>query len=142
MKQLILDWNRKTESSRLWEFGVNTCHATLWLRRDLPAQLKHEHDTLGFQYVRFHGVLNDDMDVMRADGTFHFERVIKVYETILKAGMKPFVELSSMPSALQSADSKSVSTVSATLLRGAGKRGKNSLPRLPALCWNISAKRR
>ena len=46
------------------------------------------------------------MDVMRADGTFHFERVIKVYETILKAGMKPFVELSSMPSALQSADSK------------------------------------
>ena len=106
MKQLILDWNRKTESSRLWEFGVNTCHATLWLRHDLPAQLKHEHDTLGFQYVRFHGVLNDDMDVMRADGTFHFERVVKVYETILKAGMKPFVELSSMPSALQSADSK------------------------------------
>ena len=106
MKQLILDWNRKTESSRLWEFGVNTCHATLWLRRDLPAQLKHEHNALGFQYVRFHGILNDDMDVMRADGTFHFERVIKAYEAVLKAGMKPFVELSSMPSALQSADSK------------------------------------
>ncbi len=106
MKQLILNRKNRTGCPHYWEFGVNTCHAALWLRDDLPAQMKRMHEELGFRYVRFHGILNDDMDVMRADGTFHFDRVIQVYEKILKAGMKPFVELSSMPSALASNDRK------------------------------------
>ena len=83
MKQLILNRKNRTGCPHYWEFGVNTCHAALWLRDDLPAQMKRMHEELGFRYVRFHGILNDDMDVMRADGTFHFDRVIQVYEKIL-----------------------------------------------------------
>lgn len=104
MKQLILNLESRSESSRYWEFGVNTCHAPLWFRNDLTAQMKRMREELGFRYVRFHGVLNDDMDVMRADGTFHFDRVIQVYDAVRNAGMRPFVELSSMPSALASSD--------------------------------------
>lgn len=106
MKLLKLDMDRQTPVvNRMWEFGVNTCHAPLWLRRDLPLQLREEHETLGFRYVRFHGVLNDDMGVVHADGSFHFERVIEVYEKTLNAGFRPFIELSSMPTALASSDS-------------------------------------
>ena len=106
MKLLKLDMDRQTPVvNRMWEFGVNTCHAPLWLRKDLPLQLREEHETLGFRHVRFHGVLNDDMGVVHPDGSFHFERVIEVYENLLKAGFRPFIELSSMPTALASADS-------------------------------------
>lgn len=88
----------------IWSFGGNTCHAALWFRRDLQEQLKLIHTRLGFQYVRCHGILNDDMEVIQPDGTFSFERIIASLQAILDVGMKPFIELSSMPSALASND--------------------------------------
>ena len=49
-----------SELVHAWEHTVGSCHAPLALRADWQAQLRRCHDELGFQYVRFHGVLSDD----------------------------------------------------------------------------------
>ena len=88
-----------------WEHTVGSCHAPLALRADWQAQLRQCHEDAGFQYVRFHGLLSDDV------GTFvqYHDRLIdsffnadRIFDFLLSIGMKPFVELSFMPRALAS----------------------------------------
>jgi len=87
-----------------WNFGANTCHAPLWFREDLQNHLRIVHDELGFKYIRAHGPLSDDMDVVREDGTFNFARIIEAMEFLLSKGLKPFMELSAMPGLFASND--------------------------------------
>ena len=47
-----------------WEHTVGSCHAPLALRSDWQAQLEQCHRELGFQYVRFHGLLSDDLGTL------------------------------------------------------------------------------
>jgi xylan 1,4-beta-xylosidase len=67
--------------------------------------VKHDAD---FEYVRMHGLLTDDMGVYKIDAQgkkhYNFQYVDALYDFILGIGMKPFVELSFMPSALASGD--------------------------------------
>ena len=49
-----------------WEHTVGSCHAVLALRSDWQAQLKQCHQELGFKYVRFHGLLCDDVGHLRS----------------------------------------------------------------------------
>ena len=91
-----------TPFPHVWETCVGSGHATLALRRDWLEQLKRCRRELGFRAVRFHGVLSDDV------GTFFgpperrdsFHNAFLIYDGVLEAGLKPFVELSFMPSAL------------------------------------------
>lgn len=57
---------------------------------------------LGFEYVRFHDILDDDMNVVRVNEqgelVFGFYNVDQVYDYIVSLGMKPLVELSFTPS--------------------------------------------
>jgi xylan 1,4-beta-xylosidase len=89
-----------------WEQCVGSGHAALGLRQDWREQLERCHDELGFQYVRFHGLLNDDISVYAAsfltDTQYSFFNVDSIFDFLLEIGMKPFVELSFMPSALAS----------------------------------------
>ena len=104
MKTLQIDASQRSKLNNIWNFGVNTCHAPLWLRSDLRSHLKCLKENCGFKYVRFHSVLNDDMDTVMPDGSFNFDKAIAVYRNILDLGMTPFIEVSSMPSALASND--------------------------------------
>jgi xylan 1,4-beta-xylosidase len=75
------------------------------LRDDWRRQLKRAHDELGFQHVRFHGLLSDDIGtVVHDDGKLHhsFFNSDQIFDFLLSIGMKPFVELSFMPGALAS----------------------------------------
>ena len=47
-----------------WEHTVGSGHATLALRADWRAQLSRCRRELGFRYVRFHGILSDDMGTL------------------------------------------------------------------------------
>ena len=89
-----------------WTKCVGSCHAATALREDWRRQLKKCHDELGFEYVRFHGILNDDMSVcLRSDdGTieYSFFNIDSIIDFLLSIGMKPFIELSFMPEALAS----------------------------------------
>jgi xylan 1,4-beta-xylosidase len=88
-----------------WEHTVGSCHAPLALRADWQGQLQRCHEDLGFQYVRFHGLLSDDIGTLvRYQGRLldSFLNADRALDFLLSIGMKPFVELSFMPEALAS----------------------------------------
>jgi xylan 1,4-beta-xylosidase len=94
-----------TPLPHFWEHTVGSDHATVALRADWQRQLQHCHDELGFQYVRFHGLLSDDMGTLvreKNELLYSFFNVDKIFDFLLSIGMKPFVELSFMPTALAS----------------------------------------
>jgi xylan 1,4-beta-xylosidase len=98
---------RATELAHFWEHTVGSGHATLALRADWQAQLKQAHDELGMRHVRFHGILDDDMGTLVAEGDeffYSFFNTDQIFDFLLSIGMKPFVELSFMPSILSSGD--------------------------------------
>jgi xylan 1,4-beta-xylosidase len=92
--------------NQYWTKCVGSCHAATALREDWREQLKKCREELGFEYVRFHGLLNDDMSVCikKSDGTFEYSffNIDSIFDFLLEIGMKPFIELSFMPTALAS----------------------------------------
>ncbi|MEO9091068.1 MAG: glucoamylase family protein [Rhodanobacter sp.] len=90
-----------------WEHCVGSGHATLALRADWQAQLKQCHEELGFRHVRFHGLLDDDMNtVIDQDDEliYSFHNADQIYDFLRSIQMRPIVELSFMPSALASGE--------------------------------------
>lgn len=110
-----IDFNgEKAKAPKHWQFCVGSGHAALAQRADYFEQLKMVHDELGIERVRFHGIFNDDMNVCSRPSDhlpiparkntkiYNFYQIGKIYDNILKAGVKPFVELGFMPKALAS----------------------------------------
>jgi xylan 1,4-beta-xylosidase len=94
-----------TPLPHFWEHTVGSGHATLALRADWRAQIKIARDELGMQHVRFHGILCDDMGTLVSEGDtffYSFFNADQIIDYLLSIGMKPFVELSFMPTALAS----------------------------------------
>jgi xylan 1,4-beta-xylosidase len=92
----------------VWEHTVGSGHATLALRADYQTQLRRAHEELGFRHVRFHGLLSDDMGTLVQQGTSRihsFSNAQRIWDFLLDIGMRPFVELSFMPTALASGHS-------------------------------------
>lgn len=85
---------------------VGAGRAAEGLRADWQRDLERVHRECGFKYIRFHGLLQDEMGVYREDRqgkpVYNFQNIDVLYDFILKIGMKPFVELSFMPVALAS----------------------------------------
>ncbi len=91
--------------SHFWEHTIGSGHATLALRSDWQEQLARAHRELGFKYVRFHGILSDDMGTLICNQNkfiFSFHNLNQIIDFLISIGMKPFVELSFMPSTLSS----------------------------------------
>ena len=94
-----------TALPHFWEHTVGSDHAPVALRADWQSQLELCHNELGFQYVRFHGLLSDDMGTLVREKNrllYSFFNADKVFDFLLSIGVKPFVELSFMPTALAS----------------------------------------
>jgi xylan 1,4-beta-xylosidase len=76
------------------------------LRADWQRQLKMAHDDCGFKYIRFHGLLSDDMGVYSEDKTgksvYNWQYIDELFDYLLKIKMRPFVEIGFMPNALAS----------------------------------------
>lgn len=93
------------ELSHCWEHCVGSCHAPLALRSDWQRQLQQSHAELGFRHVRFHGLLSDDVGtvVRHQEGLLYsFFNADQIFDFLLSIGMRPFIELSFMPTALAS----------------------------------------
>jgi xylan 1,4-beta-xylosidase len=96
-----------TPLTHFWEHTVGSCHAPLALRADWQAQMRRTRADLGVRHVRFHGILSDDMGTLVSEGDtffYSFFNTDQIFDFLLSIGMKPFVELSFMPSALASGD--------------------------------------
>ena len=90
-----------------WETCVGSCHAATVLREDVRQQIRAAHRDCGFRYLRFHGLLDDDMSVVLTDPFtqqiyYSFYNIDSIFDFLLDTGMKPFVELGFMPQALAS----------------------------------------
>jgi xylan 1,4-beta-xylosidase len=85
---------------------VGAGRAAEGLRADWLRDLAVVHRECGFKYIRFHGLLQDELGVYSEDRQgrpiFNFQYIDTLYDAILGIGMKPFVELSFMPQALSS----------------------------------------
>jgi hypothetical protein len=56
----------RTNATRIidfWARCVGSGHASLALRADWRAALTQSQSALGWQYIRFHGILDDDMSI-------------------------------------------------------------------------------
>jgi xylan 1,4-beta-xylosidase len=94
-----------TPLPHFWEHTVGSDHAPMALRADWQSQLQRAHRELGFQHVRFHGLLSDDFRVVIRDKKkpfYSFFNCDQVFDFLLSIGMRPFVELSFMPEAFAS----------------------------------------
>lgn len=88
-----------------WEHTVGSGHAPLALRSDWQAQMLRCHNELGFQHVRFHDLLSDEMGTLVCEDKqliYSFFNADRIMDFLLSIGMRPFVELSFMPDALAS----------------------------------------
>ena len=100
--------NVKHASSSLyhfWEHTVGSSHATMALRADWQKQLTRCNRELGFRHVHFHGLLSDDMGTLVNENNelvYSFFNSDQICDFLLSIGMRPFMELSFMPTALAS----------------------------------------
>lgn len=89
-----------------FNFCVGSDRAAIHLRDDDMKQLKFVHDSCGFRYVRFHGLLSEEMHVYSEtpDGqpVYNWKNIDQIYDGFKAIGIKPFVELGFMPKALAS----------------------------------------
>lgn len=100
----FIDGNKEGRAyPHYWEKCVGSCHAATLLREDVRNQIRKAHEEIGFEYIRFHGLLDDDMSVVIAprlpfgEPQISFFNIDSVFDFLLETGMKPFVELGFMP---------------------------------------------
>ena len=99
--------------NRFYERGVASDHMHTFISsaygRNACNALKKAHDEAGFQYVRGHGIFDDDDSVYSEDASgnavYRWTSVDKIYDSMVAAGMRPLVEIDYMPNALASAQS-------------------------------------
>ncbi len=91
-----------------WEQTFGSGRAVLSLREAYRNDLKLLKSITDCQYVRFHGVFNDEIGIFDTDSqnntVLNFTYVDQIYDGLLAQGVKPYVELSFMPSKLASAN--------------------------------------
>ncbi len=91
---------------KYWTRCIGSCHAATALREDWRKQLKICKDEFDFEFVRFHGIFDDDMSTCLRDSEgkleYSFFNVDSIFDFLLSIGMKPFIEMSYMPEALAS----------------------------------------
>jgi xylan 1,4-beta-xylosidase len=89
-----------------WRNAIAIGRAFDLTRQDCLEHLTTLQREFGWRYCRFHAVFDDDMAVVRRrpDGSlaFQWRQVDQVYDALLAIGLRPFVELNPMPTALAS----------------------------------------
>lgn len=99
---IIIDTRaKKTAFPHTWEQMFGSGRAVLSLRESYRADLKRVQKITGFEYIRFHAILDDEVGVYDEDAqgrpVYNFSYVDQIYDGLLEQGVKPFVELSFMP---------------------------------------------
>jgi xylan 1,4-beta-xylosidase len=87
-----------------WERMFGSGRAVLSLRDSYRQDLRDVKRVTSFGYVRFHGILMDEVGVYDEDlnglPVYNFSYIDQIYDGLLLNGVRPFVELSFMPKKL------------------------------------------
>jgi xylan 1,4-beta-xylosidase len=99
---ITIDANAPTHPfPHFWEQMFGSGRAVLSLRDSYRQDLWNVHNITHFQYIRFHGILNDDVGIYgenkHGNPVYNFSYVDQIYDGLLATGVKPFVEISFMP---------------------------------------------
>ncbi|HTF64298.1 MAG TPA: hypothetical protein VK638_16570 [Edaphobacter sp.] len=111
---LHIDVNAPTTAfPHFWEKTFGSGRAILSLREGYRKDIQTVKDETGFESVRFHGILMDEVGLYDPDrvinnpglaaeavndaSAYNFMYVDQIYDGLLREGVKPFVELSFMP---------------------------------------------
>lgn len=82
------------------------------LRQDILKMLADMQDIVGFRYIKFHGILGDDMMVVSRDEDgklhFNFSLVDQIIDNLNRLRLRPFIELSFTPSVMASDPGKTI----------------------------------
>jgi xylan 1,4-beta-xylosidase len=107
---VVRPWNR------FYEKAVASDHAHTVLctayGRNIQNALRKAHAQAGFQYIRFHALMDDDDAVYSEDASgnpiYDWSSIDAIEDAILAAGMRPLVEISFTPKALASIPSQTL----------------------------------
>ena len=107
-----------TPFPHFWEQTFGSGRAILSLRDEYRKDIDAVHEATGFQSVRFHGILMDEVGLydparkytnpgqatesVQTDSIYNFSYVDAIYDGLLEHHVRPFVELSFMPKGLAS----------------------------------------
>lgn len=87
-----------------WEQMFGSGRAILSLRDSYRRDLREVEEATGFKYVRFHAIFHDEVGLYEEDSegkpVYNFSYVDQIYDGLLENHVRPFVELSFMPSKL------------------------------------------
>lgn len=93
-----------TPFPHFWEQMFGSGRAVLALRDSYRRDLDMVRRATGFEYIRFHGIFDDEMGVYDEDAhgnpVYNFSYVDQVYDGLLARHIRPFVELGFMPKKL------------------------------------------
>lgn len=89
-----------------WEQMFGSGRAILTLRDSYRRDLRLVKDATDFKFVRFHAILHDEVGIYgegrHGNPIYNFSYVDQIYDGLLANGVRPYVELSFMPSKLAS----------------------------------------
>ena len=87
-----------------WKTFVTVGSAKQLLYRNVQNMLTELQNSIGYQYIKFHGILSDEMHVyhrLAQNGAYYsFAFVDEVLDFILSLRLKPLIQLSFMPKAI------------------------------------------
>jgi xylan 1,4-beta-xylosidase len=87
-----------------WEQMFGSGRAILSLRESYRNDLREVKAATDFKYIRFHAIFHDEVGVYDEDAAgkpiYNFSYIDQIYDGLLQAGVRPFVELSFMPKKL------------------------------------------
>lgn len=90
-----------TPFPHFWEQMFGSGRAILSLREPYREDLRAVKKVTDFKWVRFHGILDDEVGVYTRDDqgnpVYNFAYVDEIYDGLLKNGVRPLVEISFMP---------------------------------------------
>jgi xylan 1,4-beta-xylosidase len=91
-----------------WEQMFGSGRAILSLRESYRSDLRSVKQITDFRYIRFHAIFHDEVGVYSEDDQgrpiYNFSYVDQIYDGLLANGVRPFVEVSFMPSKLAAAN--------------------------------------
>lgn len=107
MKRQVIQVNAKKSIGSVvhsWKKLMNIGYAQDGLLAEIQRQVCEAQKQIGFSYIGFHGILNDDMGLYREDEKgnpfLEFSMVDILLDFVLDAGLRPYLELSYLPSLL------------------------------------------
>jgi xylan 1,4-beta-xylosidase len=107
-RQINVDENQvKGPLNTAFRFSIGSDRAIIHLRPEHQRDLRFVRETCGFQYMRFHGLLNEEMKVVKlgenGEMTYDWTNIDRVYDFLVRdLKIRPIVELGFMPEPLAS----------------------------------------